>query len=65
MTQKVTRDTLIPCLLVYFKLFLLVSVSISYSNYRISLHDTKDEDVDSNVDDGNRDIDRFVVSAAQ
>lgn len=36
-------------------------VSISYSNYRSSLYDSKDEDnVDSNVDDSNRDFDRFV-----
>ncbi|CAL1679343.1 unnamed protein product [Lasius platythorax] len=36
-------------------------VSISYSNYRSSLHDSKDEDnADSNVDDTNRDFDRFV-----
>ncbi|KAL6261299.1 hypothetical protein P5V15_008820 [Pogonomyrmex californicus] len=36
-------------------------VSISYSNYRSSVHDSKDEDnVDPNVDDSNRDIDRFV-----
>jgi len=35
-------------------------VSISYSNYRSSVYDSKDEDVDSNVDDINRDIDRFV-----
>lgn len=36
-------------------------VSISYSNYRSSLYDTKDEDnADSNVDDSNRDFDRFV-----
>jgi len=41
-------------------------VSISYSNYRNSLHDTKDEDnIDSNVDDNNKDFDRFVVSTAQ
>lgn len=39
----------------------LVSVSISYSNYRNSPHDVKDEDsIDS--DDSNRDFDRFVVS---
>ncbi|XP_050453976.1 serine/threonine-protein kinase RIO3-like [Cataglyphis hispanica] len=36
-------------------------VSISYSNYRNSSHDTKDEDnADSNMDDSNRDFDRFV-----
>lgn len=36
-------------------------VSISYSNYRNSSHDTKDEENgDSNVDDSNRDFDRFV-----
>ncbi|XP_072762044.1 serine/threonine-protein kinase RIO3 isoform X2 [Anoplolepis gracilipes] len=36
-------------------------VSISYSNYRNSSYDTKDEDnADSNVDDSNRDFDRFV-----
>lgn len=41
-------------------------MSISYSNYRSSLYDSKDEDnVDSNVDDSNRDFDRFVVSAAK
>lgn len=41
----------------------LISVSISFSNYRNSLYDTKDEDnADSNVDDSNRDFDRFVVS---
>lgn len=51
----------------YLKLFPFpISVSISYSNYRNSLHDSKDEDnADSNVDDTNRDFDRFVVSAAQ
>lgn len=39
-------------------------MSISYSNYRNSLHDAKDEDnVEANVDDNNRDFDRFVVSA--
>jgi len=37
------------------KLLFLISVSISYSNYRNSLHDIKDEDnIDSNVDDNNR-----------
>ncbi|XP_011869834.1 PREDICTED: serine/threonine-protein kinase RIO3 [Vollenhovia emeryi] len=36
-------------------------VSISFSNYRSSLYEAKDEDnVDSNVDDSNRDFDRFV-----
>ncbi|XP_070157561.1 serine/threonine-protein kinase RIO3 [Polyergus mexicanus] len=36
-------------------------VSISYSNYRNSSHDTKDEEnADSNMDDSNRDFDRFV-----
>lgn len=36
-------------------------VSISYSNYRNSLHDAKDEDnVEANMDDNNRDFDRFV-----
>ncbi|KAM0728963.1 Serine/threonine-protein kinase RIO3 [Formica fusca] len=36
-------------------------VSISYSNYRNSSYDTKDEENgDSNVDDSNRDFDRFV-----
>lgn len=48
-----------------FKVIFLIPVSISYSNYRNSLHDAKDEDnVDSNVDD-NRDFDRFVVRALQ
>lgn len=38
-------------------------MSISYSNYRNSSHDTKDEEnEDFNVDDSNRDFDRFVVS---
>lgn len=38
-------------------------MSISYSNYRSSLYDIKDEDnADSNTDDSNRDFDRFVVS---
>ncbi|KYQ56729.1 Serine/threonine-protein kinase RIO3 [Trachymyrmex zeteki] len=36
-------------------------VSISFSNYRSSLYNIKDEDnADCNVDDSNRDIDRFV-----
>ncbi|XP_012532222.1 serine/threonine-protein kinase RIO3 [Monomorium pharaonis] len=36
-------------------------VSISYSNYRSSLYDIKDEDyTDSSMDDNNRDFDRFV-----
>ncbi|KYM75479.1 Serine/threonine-protein kinase RIO3 [Atta colombica] len=36
-------------------------VSISFSNYRSSLYNIKDEDnADFNVDDNNRDFDRFV-----
>lgn len=36
-------------------------VSISYSNYRSSLYDAKDEDnANPNVDDSKRDFDRFV-----
>ncbi|XP_012226605.1 serine/threonine-protein kinase RIO3 [Linepithema humile] len=35
-------------------------VSISYSNYRNSSHEKDEDSVDPNVDDSNRDFDRFV-----
>jgi len=46
--------------MIILNLILLILVNISYSNYRNSPQDGKDEEsVDS--DDSNRDFDRFVV----
>lgn len=48
-----------------FQVIPLISVSISYSNYRNSSHEKDEDNIDTNIDDSNRDFDRFVVSNIQ